>query len=339
MIDNNRFDAYALYVCKNGEENSIYSENVDEDTFFDVASMGKVLVTATLALHAISKNKLNLHGKISEYLDNVPYDKKDITIENLLLHTSGIVRRHIEANTLSLGKEEIERNILLQPLAFLPKKGYEYSCTGYILLGFILEKIYGASLDRLYKKLIQKPLELDGCVFNLLPKTENYVVGYYTENHNGCLVADKIANAMKGIAGNGGSFWNMKSLKKYVQAVVNKDKRLYKESLFDLAEQDFTPYYSEGRGLGWIMVDERYDQTGKLFKNGSFGHCGNTGASFFINREQKLSVILLTNATRFAYMRRGFTCSDYDEMYGEVVEIRKAIHNAILEDFKNEGLV
>ena len=77
-----------------------------------------------------------------------------------------------------------------------------------------------------------------------------------------------------------------------------------------------------------MVVNENYKQTGKLFPVGSFGHCGHSGQSFFINREKNLYVIILTNATRFLNMKNNF--KGYD--YGEIMKMREEIHNAIADD-------
>lgn len=77
-----------------------------------------------------------------------------------------------------------------------------------------------------------------------------------------------------------------------------------------------------------MVVDEKYSQTGKLFPVGSFGHCGHTGQSFFVNRKENLFVIVLTNATRFLNSKSNFTGYDYNE----ICRMREEIHNEILTD-------
>ena len=83
------------------------------------------------------------------------------------------------------------------------------------------------------------------------------------------------------------------------------------------------------------MVDARYSQTGKLFPDGSFGHCGHTGTSFFINREKRMYAVILTNATRCLNRKGGF--HGYD--YGIVMKMREDIHNAIAGDLSAQGLL
>ena len=120
-----------------------------------------------------------------------------------------------------------------------------------------------------------------------------------------------------------------------MKAVLEKSPALYPEKYFALAEHDYTPHYEEGRGLGYQMVDARYEQTGKLFPDGSFGHCGHTGTSFFINREKNLYVIILTNATRCLNRKGGFRGYDYSV----VMKMREDIHNVIAQDLAAQGLL
>ena len=86
------FDSYAVYVKCGEFENMFFSENVNEQTYFDIASCGKILVTTPLILQAIDEEKVSLDTTLNQLFDEVPADKKNITIKHLLTHTSGIVR-------------------------------------------------------------------------------------------------------------------------------------------------------------------------------------------------------------------------------------------------------
>jgi CubicO group peptidase (beta-lactamase class C family) len=89
---NDAFDSYAVYVRCGDFEHTFFSENVNEDTYFDLASCGKILVTTPLILQAIGEKQLSLDSTLDTFFENVPWDKKNITIKHLLTHTSGIVR-------------------------------------------------------------------------------------------------------------------------------------------------------------------------------------------------------------------------------------------------------
>ena len=71
-LKKNDFDSYAVLLGINGDEKLITSKNVNEDTYFDVSSMGKVLVTSTLVLHAVDVGKLALDDKLTKFFKNIP---------------------------------------------------------------------------------------------------------------------------------------------------------------------------------------------------------------------------------------------------------------------------
>ena len=116
---------------------------------------------------------------------------------------------------------------------------------------------------------------------------------------------------------------------------MSKSDKLYPEWVYTAAEKDYVGSIGEAWGFGWLITDKNYTQTGMLFPLGSFGHCGHTGCSFFMNREKNMYVIILTNATRFLNMKNNF--NGYD--YGVIMKMREDIHNEIYKDLQNGGLL
>ena len=328
MKEDNRLDSYAVMVYKNGEKQLITSENVNEETYFDVASMGKVLVTSTLILKAIDMGLLSLEDTLSDFFEDVPWDKRNITIKQMLTHTSGIIRVPIIDRMVDYGRDAVVWNILQPELAFEPGTSYVYSCNAFILLGFILEKIFDAPLDKLYETYLTQPLMLKRSRFNIREDESNAAICYIWKYMGKYRVDDANVYTLKGVAGNGASQSSVGDISKFIDAVLKKDSILYSKELFELAEKNWTPTFSEGRGLGYLVVDGNYKQTGKLFSPGSFGHCGHTGQSFFINRDDDMYVIILTNATRFLNMKSGFRGYNYNT----ICMMREEIHNAIYDD-------
>lgn len=334
-LENRAFDSYAVCVGKCGEEKTLFSENVNEDTYFDIASMGKVLVTSTLLLKALSEKRLTLEDTLDMYFEGVPEEKRKITLKQMLTHTSGIIRYNIPPEIGKKGREAIIDFILSKPLAYAPGTSGRYSCNAMILLGYIAEKIYGTTLETAFNERIKKPLGYTRSKFNIEKDEQNAAICYRSEN------ADDIAHpwddenvrAIGTSCGNGGQFFTLRDIRTFVKAVLAKSELLYPKEIFDLAEQDLTGGVYEARGLGWCIVDENYHQTGKLFPKGSFGHCGHTGTSMFMNRSEDLYVIILTNATRFLAMRNGFKGYNYDE----IEKLREEIHNVICEDIGTRG--
>ena len=327
---NNDFDSYAVLVHYGEEEILLTSNNVNEYTYFDIASMGKVLVTSTLVLQAISRGLLNLSNTLDDYFKNVPVDKRNITVKQLLTHTSGIIRYPITTEAVEKGNDGIAEEILSHPLAYEPETDYIYSCNGFILLGFILEKKYIKSLEEIYFENIAKPLKLERTSFEIGLNEENAAVCYRWKEGESKRFDDENILVMGKTAGSGGQQSCIADIKKFITAVMEESELFYSKELFDAAEINYTPNFSEGRGLGYLVVDGKYPQTGKLFPVGSFGHCGHCGQSFFINREKNLYVIILTNATRHLNKKNDF--KGYD--YGKIMKMREEIHNAINEDLQ-----
>lgn len=335
---NEDFDSFALHVKIGERETTITSDNVDEDTYFDIASCGKVLVTTPLILQAVTEGKLSLNSTLDEFFADVPQEKKRITIKQLLSHTSGIVRINLSEQAARAGRAAVIKEILSVPLAFEPGTNYVYSCNGMILLGFIVEKIFGDSLENCFEERLKKPLGYTRAKFNIALDEPNAAVCYRSRTADGYEHPwdDENVRTLRTSLGNGGQFFTLADIKRFAAAVESKDERLYGKELFALAESEISPpIASESRGLGWLIVDEKYKQTGKLFPKGSFGHCGHCGQSMFFNRELGLRVVLLTNATRFASKRNDFKRYDY----GEVMKMREEVHDSIYADLSADGLL
>ena len=331
------FTSYALFVSRRGEEAFFHSAQVDGDTYFDIASMGKVLVTAPLILQAVGEKKLSLDDPLTRFFRHVPEEKRKITVKQLLTHTSGIVRHPISPEAAGRGAEAVAEEILKHPLAFPPGTGYLYSCSGMLLLGFLLERSYGLSLETLFETRLKGPLGYTRSRFNIAVDEPNAALCYRSEDVNGLPHPwdDENIRVLQTSAGSGGQFFTLSDLKKFSEAVMAKSGGLYPENYYALAEADYTGKCGEGRGLGWLYVDGRYPQTGRLFPAGSFGHCGHTGTSIFFDRAGRLYVILLTNATRALNRKNGFR----GYAYGRVCQMREEIQNAVYEDFAAEKLL
>lgn len=323
-------DSYAVFFKHGKDKCFISSDNVNCDTYFDVASMGKILITATLILRAIGEGKLSVDDTLDMFFNDVPSDRKNITVKQLLTHTSGIVRCEISREIADKGNDAIAKYIIDNPLAYKPGEGKMYSCNAYILLGFIVEKVFKMPLDEAFYTYTKKTLNLTKSCFNIDVNEPNAAVSYRRKEVGEYRCDDENAYSMRGIAGNGAQFWTMADMEKYCDAVMEKSEKLYPSKMYDLAEQSYTGTLGpNANGLGWLIVDERYKQGGNLFSTGSFGHCGHTGTSFFFNREKDMYAVILTNATRHLWIKNN---CQYGYDYKVICKMRENIHNKILED-------
>lgn len=334
-LDQQAFDTYAVLVSISGQKKMFFSKNANGDTLFDIASCGKILHTAPLILQAADENKLSLDSTLADFFDNVPEDKKPVTIKHLLTHTSGIIRIPLPKEICAQGIDATAEYIMANPLAYPIGSNYIYSCNGMILLGYILEKLYGTTLDVLFEERLKKPLGMTRSCFQIAVDEPNAAVCYTRRDVGALRFDDANVLSMGRVGGSGGSFFSLNDIYKYAKAVMSKSEVLFSSSFHDLSEINYTPDYSEGRGLGYLVVDEAYPQTGELFPIGSFGHCGHTGQSMFFNRELDLYVVILSNATRFSAMKQNFVHDDYET----VMAMRAEIHNEIKRDLIAEGFL
>ena len=293
---------------------------VDETTLFDMASVTKIMATTSLALIALDKGLLQLDDTVDKFYST----DKTLSVKNLLTHTVGIGHKALnrEGNTY----ENIAEKILDIPLDIPIGADVLYSCPGFILLGKILEKIFGMQLDQCFNELVAKPLGLENTSF--LPLNRENTVNSNLDKTKRGTVNDYNCQFLGGIAGNAGLFSNLSDVTKYIYFLQNRGKPLIKEETFLLAAQNHTLGMSESRGLGFLYVDERYAQTGGLFFNGAIGHCGHTGQSIFVDYKSGLYVIILSDATISTVKKYG------SEHYDEVMDMRARLHSAIKCDLQ-----
>ena len=296
---------------------------IDEFTLFDMASITKILSTTTLCLIAVDKGLLDLDTSVSKFFAE-NRDKQDMTISHLLTHTIGSSPKGL--NLPCNNYDNIADYILSIPYEIPLGSEVIYTCQGFILLGKILEKVFGERLDVLFYNLVCNPLHMEKTTFCPCEK-----INLVNNNLSDCdigVVNDENSRHLGGIAGNAGVFSNVSDLTNYVQMLLAEGQPIISKKLFNQAIKNQTPQLSESRGLGFLYVDDRYKQTGGLFPVGSFGHCGHTGQSFFVDLKSGLYVMILSDATISTIKKFG------KDNYEEVIKMRKNIHKAIKCDFQ-----
>ena len=153
------------------------------DFRFRIGSVTKTF-TATVILQLAGENRLNLDDSIEKWLPDViqgnGYDAKQITIRQMLNHTSGIAEysRSKEADFTNTKRlytaEELVKIGISAPPDFAPGKGWSYSNTGYVLLGMLIEKVTGNSYAEEIENRIIEPLELSN---TFLPGNSSIIPG------------------------------------------------------------------------------------------------------------------------------------------------------------------
>lgn len=227
------------------------------DTKFRLGSITKQF-TAMLILQLVEKGKLKLNGKITDYLPDYPKANGDkITIHHLLTHTSGIpnytnVPRFFETLARTPYTPQVfTKEFSNLPLDFEPGSKFNYSNSGYFLLGVIIEKVTGKSYADLLKETILTPAQLQDTGYDLFsPILHKRAAGY--EKQRGTYVnAPYLDMSIPYAAG---------SMYSTVEDLYRWDQILYTDKLLSasLKTAMFTPFlgsYEEGFGYayGWIV--------------------------------------------------------------------------------------
>ena len=132
------------------------------DTVYQLASVTKTF-TATAVMMLAREGKLSLDDKITERLPDLPEAWHDVTVRHLLSHTSGIksytsVKDFHKATRKDFARREILDLVAKEPLEFKPGAKWNYSNTGYFLLGMLIEKISGKTYGEFMAERVFKPL-------------------------------------------------------------------------------------------------------------------------------------------------------------------------------------
>ncbi|MCK6261713.1 beta-lactamase family protein [Vibrio sp. ZSDE26] len=181
LIDSNKKAMFSLAIVDDGKvvyQNQIghaYTENSnntpispDENTRYTIASISKTF-TATMIFQLIEQGKLSLDTKLSEFYPKFD-QSNDITIDHLLSHQSGIYNytnspEFVQYYTQYQSNEKMLERFYSYPNEFKPGTGWQYSNTGYYLLGLIIEDVTGQSYEKNLKQRITDKLQLSHTAF------------------------------------------------------------------------------------------------------------------------------------------------------------------------------
>jgi uncharacterized protein YbbC (DUF1343 family)/CubicO group peptidase (beta-lactamase class C family) len=274
------------------------------DTIFDVASLTKVIVTSTAVMQLVEKGKLRLNDPVAKYLPEFAQNgKDDITVRQLLTHYSGL-EPDLDLKIKWEGKQTAYGMAWAETPVDPPGSRFSYSDVNFIVLGEIVERVSGETLDEYATRHIFAPLKMLHTRY--LPPTarrggwiEKIAPTQYDENEHMLrgVVHDPTARRMGGVAGYAGLFSTGDDLAKFAQALLNGgDGILSAMSVEKMTRPEQPPSAPVLRGFGWDIDSPFSSNRGDLLPVGGYGHTGFTGTSMWIDPTTKTFIILLTNA-------------------------------------------
>lgn len=270
------------------------------DTIFDLASLTKVIATTTSVMQLAEQGKIRFNDPVSKYLPEFAQNgKEDITIRQLLTHYSGLAP-DLDLTTPWEGKQTAFQMAFVEPPATTPGSGFVYSDINFIMLGALVEKVSGETLDAYAEKHIFAPLKMTHTRY-LPPASWRGKIAptQYDENEHMLrgVVHDPTARRMGGVAGHAGLFSTGDDLAKFAQALLKGGDGILSPLMVEKMTTPETPPNAPVlRGFGWDIDSPFSSNRGDLFPVGSFGHTGFTGTSMWIDPTTETYVILLTNA-------------------------------------------
>lgn len=263
----------------------------DGSEIYDVASLTKVTSTTTMILKLIEDGKLSLKTNVKDILPEFKYG--DITIRDLMIHSSGLPADISRANKLK-SREEVIKKAYEAELIYEKGSRIVYSDIGYIILGLIIEKITQKPLNIFAEEVIFKPLNMKDT--NYHPNINRAAPTEYRDDevYQGLLrgkVHDEKSFAMSGISGHAGLFSTAYDLGLFIQSILNNQFVFSKETTDLMFESQLEVGGNDAllrnRALGW---DKPVGD-----QNNIITHTGFTGCNMWINRQKGLGFVLLTN--------------------------------------------
>jgi uncharacterized protein YbbC (DUF1343 family)/CubicO group peptidase (beta-lactamase class C family) len=270
------------------------------DTVFDLASLTKVIATTTAVMQLMERGKVRMNDPVAKYLPEFAQNgKEDITVRQLLTHYSGLAP-DLDLATPWEGKQTAYQLAFTEPPETTPGSGFVYSDINFIMLGALVEKVSGETLDAYTTQHIFAPLKMTRTRF-LPPATWRAKIAptQYDEKEHMLrgVVHDPTARRMGGVAGHAGLFSTGDDLAKFAQALLNGgDGILSAAAVTKMTSPEQPPSAPVLRGFGWDIDSPFSSNRGDLFPVGSYGHTGFTGTAIWIDPTTKSYVILLTNA-------------------------------------------
>jgi len=301
------------------------SPPLDEQTIFDVASLTKVIATAPAIMKLLDEGLITLNDPLIRWFPEFKgSDLGNTTILHLLTHTSGLTDFDMSTNqvmktAVSRAAAEINRQ--------QSGSSFNYADINFILLGELVQRVSGKTLDTYCREEIFAPLVTSETMFLPTLNLANRIAP--TVGADSGTVQDRNARRLGSVAGHAGLFSSAQDLSRFARLLLAGGVIDGRRILSEQAVKQMTAPFSCSnsgvvRGLGWDIKSPYSAPKGKLFSEVSFGHTGYSGSSIWIDPELDLFVVLLTNRLDYKNVR-GFN------------QLRSDISTIAVEEFHKTG--
>jgi CubicO group peptidase (beta-lactamase class C family) len=327
-INNNIFPSSCIGIYN--KENNIFNKKIiisnsifsvknksinKKHIFYDLASLTKPLATVLSVLSLKYNGKIRVEDNLGEIFDvkDVPADKENITVGQLLSHSAGFPAHQpffIELVKAPLEKRKylLFKFLMEEPLCYVPGESFIYSDLGFMLLGLIVEKLAGVELDEYLSTMILQPVGLEDHLFfnrqdGIDTDQKRYAPAEDCSWRGRVLsgeVSDENCWALGGVAGHAGLFGDIQGVLDMVALILDIWKG--RASHPNIESKDLAEFLKIRSGiedntwaLGFDTPSPVGSSSGKYLSATSVGHLGFTGTSFWIDPERELAIVVLSN--------------------------------------------
>ncbi len=307
------------------------------DTVFDCASLTKVVATTTAIMQLWEQGKFRMNDPVAKYLPEFAQNgKQDITIRQLLVHYSGLAE-DLDLTKAWEGRETAYRMAFEAAPERAPGAAFSYSDVNFVVLGALVERLSGESLDEYAAKHIFGPLEMKETRF-LPPRSWESRIAPTEEDENHHLlrgvVHDPTARRMGGVAGDAGLFSTADDLALFAQALLDGGRGVLTPATIAKMTAPQQPANGTAlRGFGWDIDSPFSTNRGELLPVGGYGHTGFTGTSLWIDPATKTYIVLLTNAVHMNIVHLDIvhpnTVPPKEKGKGSAVSLRTKVATAV----------
>jgi CubicO group peptidase (beta-lactamase class C family) len=280
---------------------------VQRSTPFSIASISKSF-TAVAVMKLVESQKVTLDDQIGRHLQNLPVSWQEVTVRQLLNHTSGLPDLSVDSYTtatIAQSRDEAFEVLSKRQMDFAPGSDYRYNQTNYMLLGMLIESKWGKPFERAVFEQLFAPLKIEGPVFGdaraiVKGRATTYTPYRYGAGRPLRLDDLEVLNAeMPAIVYPGGGLnISIADFAVWLAAVLN-GKLISRESLETLwipaklndgsnFQRPASPALWQRYGLGWVLGEH----DGHEFAGGT----GGIRSAFFVYPNDDLAIIVLTNS-------------------------------------------
>ena len=262
---------------------------MEKDAVFDLASVTKVVATATACAVCVDEGLVDLDRPVRQYLSGlVGKGTEQVTVRQLGMHTSGFGNKKFAPEYRG---DAMLRAMLAVSPHDEPGSRYQYSCLNFILLSLLVEDVTGQPFSAFCENRTFGPLGMKDTRFGPVPVSERVVAMKEDIGQ----ISDMQARVAGKPVGNAGLFSTAADLARFCQMMLGEgelgDARIMSRSVVqEITHEPSTSHV--GRGFGW---DLRPEGRPRGLSDATYYHTGWTGQSMWIDPEQERYVIVLTN--------------------------------------------